>query len=82
LFDFFRRRPEMLERPVMFNVLLHHLPAFVRENIRYRGRVKKLPVKIQCAILASEIASSIVYNGGWEDDFEGSLSRYLEDHFK
>ncbi|MCE5245072.1 MAG: hypothetical protein LLF99_17925, partial [Desulfobacteraceae bacterium] len=82
LFGFFCRRTDLLEKPVIFNVLLRHMPAFVRENVRYRARVKKLPVKIQCAILASEIASTIVYNGGWEDDFEGSLTTYLEAHFK
>jgi hypothetical protein len=40
-----------------------------------------LPSKIKCAILASEIASFIVYHGGWEVDLESRLKAYLKQQF-
>ncbi len=81
LFAFFRNKSHMVEQPLFFKVLLHHLPALVQNNPKYRARVRRIPVKMKCAILASEIASSIVYHGGWDDDFEGKLHRYLDARF-
>ena len=82
LFLHFQRQAANLNQPLFFNVLLHHLPAMVQEHPKYRDRVKILPTKIKCAILASEIASAIVYGGGWEDDFEGKLLRFLQLRFE
>jgi hypothetical protein len=45
-------------------------------------RVSKLPGKYRSAILASEIASAIVYRGGFERNFEEDLKRYLSRTFK
>ncbi len=81
LFEFFQSRSSLVEQPLFFKVLLHHLPALIQDNPKYRARVKKIPMKMKCAILASEIASSIVYHGGWDDDFGGKLRRYLDAHF-
>ena len=81
LFAFFRDRPELLEEKLFRNVLLSHLPAFIRKNSGYRARAKKLPQKIQFAILAVEIATSIVYRGGWKADFEHQLRGYLSRQF-
>lgn len=81
LFAFFRDRPELLEEKLFRNVLLSHLPAFIRENPKYAARAKKLPLKIQFAILAVEIATSIVYRGGWKADFEHQLRGYLSRQF-
>jgi glutamate dehydrogenase len=81
LFALFQDRPELVEQPLFRKVLLHHLPAFIRENPKYRARVKKLPPKFKYAILASEIASFIVYQGGWEVEFEARLRDYLKENF-
>ena len=40
-----------------------------------------MPVKYLWAILAVEIASTIVYRGGFERDFEGDLNRYAAKMF-
>ena len=77
LFAFFQKKPELLEEKLFRGVLLSHLPAFIRKSPRYRTRTKKLPMKIKCAILAVEIATSIVYRGGWEADLEGQIRGYL-----
>jgi len=81
LFDFFQDQPELSDQPLFTKVLLNHLPAFISKNQKYRARVKKLPPKIKSAILASEIASFIVYHGGWEIDFESRLKGYLKKQF-
>jgi glutamate dehydrogenase len=39
--------------------------------------VKKLPRKYQCAILAAEIGSSLVYTGSRDADFEEMIRRHL-----
>ena len=80
LFALFQDRPELSEQPLFRRVLLNHLPAFIRENPKYRARVKKLPPKFKSAILASEIASFIVYQGGWEVEFETRLRDYLKEN--
>jgi glutamate dehydrogenase len=80
LFALFQDRPELSERSLFRKVLLNHLPAFIRETPKYRVRVKKLPPKFKYAILASEIASFIVYQGGWEVDFETRLREYLREN--
>jgi glutamate dehydrogenase len=81
LFDFFQHNPELSDQPLFTKVLLNHLPAFISKSQKYRARVKKLPPKIKSAILASEIASFIVYHGGWEIDFESRLKGYLKKQF-
>jgi glutamate dehydrogenase len=77
LFDLFRGRPELaLARPFR-DAILAHLPAFVREHPKFRGRVRNLPPKYLAAILAAEIATTIVYRGGFETNFEADLKNYL-----
>jgi hypothetical protein len=43
--------------------------------------MKRLPPKIKHAILSSEIASRIVYHGGWEMDFEDRLKGFIKENF-
>jgi len=82
LFDFFQRRPELCLKVPFRNALLAHLPRFIRDSPRYRMRVKKLPAKYRSAILASEIASTIVYQGGFERSLEEDLKGYLGKMFR
>lgn len=81
LFAFFQTKPELVDQRLFRSVLLNHLPTFIRENARFRARVKGLPPKIKYAILASEIACLIVYGGGWEMDLEKRLREYLKRRF-
>jgi glutamate dehydrogenase len=81
LFSYFQGRPELSDHPVFRKVLLAHLPALIRENPNFRGRVKGLPLKIKQAILSSELATRIVYHGGWEMDFEGRLKEFVKESF-
>ena len=77
LFRFFEARPELWKRPLHRRALLAHLPAIIRETPAFRQRVAKLPSKYRSAILAAEIATTIVYRGGFEPDFERALEDYV-----
>jgi glutamate dehydrogenase len=81
LFEFFQARPGLSLALPYRRALLAHLPAFLRGNARYRRRVSRLPVKYRSAILAVEIASTMVYRGGFGHDFEGDLCRYVTQSF-
>ncbi|RJP20027.1 MAG: amino acid dehydrogenase [Deltaproteobacteria bacterium] len=81
LFDFFRSQPALSLAVPYRRALLAHLPAFLRNHPRYRRRISRLPVKYRSAILASEIASTIVYRGGFERDMESDLRRYVREVF-
>lgn len=79
LFALFQDQPEISNQPLFRKVILNHLPVFIHQTPKYRARMKKLPPKIKYAILASEIASFIVYQGGWEVDFITRLREYLKE---
>jgi glutamate dehydrogenase len=77
LFEFFQARPELCSHPLYRRALLAHLPRMIRENPVFRHRIRNLPPKYRSAILAVEIASVIVYRGGFERNFEEDLKGYL-----
>jgi glutamate dehydrogenase len=81
LFSYFQARPELCDQPLFRKVLLNHLPALIRENPKLRERVRRIPPKIKHAILSSEIATRIVYHGGWKMDFEGRLKEFVKENF-
>ncbi|ORJ57590.1 NAD-glutamate dehydrogenase domain-containing protein [Geothermobacter hydrogeniphilus] len=81
LFRYFQDRPELASRPLYRRALLAHLPRILRETPRYRKRIGSLPPKYQAAILASEIASSLVYQQDREADYEQMLNGHLQRHF-
>jgi len=81
LFALFQAHPEWSDHPLFRKVFLAHLPALIRRNPKFRVRVKRLPTKIKHAILSSEIASHIVYHGGWEINLENKLREFVKKEF-
>jgi len=81
LFPLFQAHPDWSNQPLFRKVFLAHLPAMIRKNPKFRSRIKRLPPKIKHAILASEIASHIVYHGGWEIDLERKLKEFVRKGF-
>jgi glutamate dehydrogenase len=77
LFDFFQARPDLGMQPRYRRALLAHLPRMIREHPTFRLRITNLPPKYRAAMLAVEIAASIVYRGGFDRDFETDLKRYV-----
>ena len=76
LFNFFQKRPELCAEPLFRQAIRNHLPRILATE--YGDRIKNLPAKYQYAILAAEIASSLVYCGDREADFEEMLRGHLE----
>lgn len=77
LFEFFAARPELCLQAPFRQAILSHLPRMLQESAVYRQRIRKLPQKYLCAILAAEIGSSLVYSGSRDADFEDMIRRHL-----
>jgi glutamate dehydrogenase len=77
LFEFFSARPELCLQAPFRQTVLSHLPRMLQESAAYRQRIRKLPQKYLCAILAAEIGSSLVYSGNRDADFEDMIRRHL-----
>ncbi len=79
LFSYFCTNPQASEEPLFKQAILAHLPHFLQANSAYHSRIDKLPAKYRYAILAVELATSMVYHGNKENDFifllKGHLSR-------
>jgi len=77
LFEFFTGRPELCLQPPFRQAILRHLPRMLQDTPVFRQRIKILPQKYLCAILAAEIGSSLVYTGSRDADFEEMIRRHL-----
>jgi glutamate dehydrogenase len=77
LFSYFQAHPELCDDPLFKKAIEAHLPRLLRETQRYRRRIKNLPPKYKYAILAAELASSLVYRGDTEADFVEMLRGHL-----
>lgn len=79
LFALFQKNPQLCAQPLYRRALLNHLPRMLTRQGRFRKRIDGLPVKIKYAILASEIASNMVYCSNEEEAYtemvEGRLAR-------
>jgi glutamate dehydrogenase len=81
LFELLRNDPELTGEPLFRKALYAHLPLMISESRKYRARLKNIPEKYIYAIMAAEIASSLVYKSNRETDFveqvKGHLKRVL-----
>jgi len=81
LFSFFQKNPHLARQPLYRKAILNHLPRILCKEGRFRNRIEGLPEKIKFAILASEIASSMVYQCNEEEVYmelvEGRLARMV-----
>ncbi|HEY4744827.1 MAG TPA: NAD-glutamate dehydrogenase domain-containing protein [Desulfuromonadaceae bacterium] len=78
LFAFFQGHPELCLQPPFRRAILNHLPRLLRDSATYRQRIKRLPAKYLYAVLAAEIASSMVYQGDREADFGAMIRGHLQ----
>lgn len=79
LFSYFRAHPKVCEQPLYRQAILDHLPGMLTKgDSPFRDRLGRLPEKIKFAILASEIASSMVYHGNREEAFLEAVAAHLE----
>jgi glutamate dehydrogenase len=69
--------PDKVVKPPYTRVLLLHLPAFIREQKRFRDRIKGLPLKYRIAMISTEIATRGTYHGGLEVPFEEKVEQFV-----
>jgi len=81
LFEFFKSHPALCLVPPFRNALYAHLPRLLRESRTYRQRVKRLPEKYRYAMLACELAATMVYRGGFQRNFEADVKQYAAQMF-
>ena len=83
-FEFFENNPELCLQPDYENAILHSMPHMIRGSSIYRQRIKDLPEKMKHAIMASTLASSMVYSGDDSAVFativEAQLKRFPNYH--
>lgn len=77
LFRFFQNNSQLCNKALYRKTILSHLPGIIRENPDFRQRINRLPEKIKFAILAGEIASSIVYKNNEEETFQEMIEAHL-----
>jgi glutamate dehydrogenase len=81
LFKFFQARPQLCLQPIFRRVILSHLPKLLSQTPKYQRRLKTLPAKYLFAILAAEIASSLVYRGDQDADFAEMVQGHILRNF-
>lgn len=62
MFAYFQANPELVHEANYKHAILAHMPALIREP-QFQDRIDRLPEKVKYAILASKLASSMVYFG-------------------
>lgn len=80
MFNYFQSHPEQVGQAKQQKAMLAHMPAIVRNSTDFSSRLQThLPEKVKYAILASKLASGLVYAGDdsslYEDIINAQLSR-------
>ncbi len=78
LFRFFQDNPQLCEKPLYRAAILRHLPRLIGKTEQFSARIDGLPEKIKYAILASEIASSMVYKSNGDVPFGEIVESHLQ----
>jgi len=78
LFHFFQDNPKLCEKPLYRAAILRHLPRLIGKTKQFSTRIDGLPEKIKYAILASEIASSMVYKSNDDIPFGEIVESHLQ----
>jgi len=80
MFDYFEANPEQITLPNRQKAMLAHMPNIIKNSDEYGHRLQShLPDKVKYAILASKLASGLVYAGDdtslYGDIIEAQLAR-------
>ncbi len=78
MFEFFQANPERCNQPDHVAAILNHMPAIIRDNKKWHGRIDRLPKKVTYAILASKLASAMVYAGNDDSLYEDLIDAQLK----
>lgn len=80
MFDYFESNPQQLTLPKQQKAMLAHMPKMIKNSDEFGPRMQThLPEKVKFAILASKLASGLVYAGDdaslYGDIIEAQLAR-------
>jgi glutamate dehydrogenase len=81
IFKFFCDSPDLCNTKLYRRAIIGHLPVMVQQSPDYRKRIDKLPQKYLFAILAAEIASSMVYRNNQKTAFEDEVQMHINRYF-
>ncbi|MCK5810889.1 MAG: NAD-glutamate dehydrogenase [Cocleimonas sp.] len=73
IFEYFQANPELCDQPNYLNAILSHMPQLIRRHKQFSDRVKDLPDKLKFAILASKLASTLVYEADNNSIYAGMI---------
>jgi len=82
MFDYFESNPEQITLPKQQKAMLAHMPRIIKNSDEFAPRIQThLPEKVKYAILASKLASGLVYTGDdnslYADIIEAQLGRVV-----
>ncbi len=63
MFDYFQDNPKQIAQASQQQAMLQHMPAIIQNSDEFSQRIQQLPEKVKYAILASKLASGLVYAG-------------------
>lgn len=78
MFEFFQANPDRCARPDHRKALRTHMPALIQNNPGLHDRIDRLPEKVKYAILASKLASAMVYAGNDDSLYEDLIDAQLK----
>ncbi len=78
MFEFFQSNPERCSLPNHQAALRSHMPAMIQNNAELHSRINRLPEKVKYAILASKLASAMVYAGNDDSLYEDLIDAQLK----
>ena len=73
IFNYFQENPELANKTEYLNAMLLHMPHTIGANLQFKSRVAEMPEKVKYAILASKLASAIVYEGDTSSMYAGMI---------
>ena len=78
MFEFFQSNPERCTLPDHLAALRSHMPAMIQDSPLLHDRINRLPEKVKYAILASKLASAMVYAGNDDSLYEDLIDAQLK----
>ena len=80
MYNYFESNPEQVALPKQHKAMLAHMPKMIKDSSEFGPRIQThLPEKVKYAILASKLASALVYAGDdaslYRDIIEAQLDR-------
>ena len=78
MFEFFQSNPERCSLPDHQAALLSHMPAMIQNDPQLHNRIDRLPEKVKYAILASKLASAMVYAGNDDSLYQDLIDAQLK----